>query len=199
MKGLFITLIICCLSTFNFAQNANQSNLGQNPEAQKLLDAAIEAGAFTGAAAGFMVDGKSTWSSGAGYSDEANKKEFDAQTKSRIASITKPMAAIAIMLFGNAIVNNTLITESTRKMMLQDTGLKTVGNIYGLGWYLYGQNPKYGNVFGQNDAQTGASAHLMILPDVKTSIIVLANTSGSMQRASNITVQLFDIAAKTRS
>ena len=99
-----------------------------------------------------------------------------------------------MLKFGDAVLNNSLIQASTFEMMTQNPGIKTQGSGYGMGWYLYGKNPKYGNVFGHTGAQTGASAFLMLLPEVKTSIIVLSNTSGAIQTVSDITVKLFDIA-----
>jgi CubicO group peptidase (beta-lactamase class C family) len=82
--------------------------------------------------------------------------------------------------------------------MISNPNLKAEGNGYGMGWYLYGENPNYGNVIGHNGSQTGASTFLMLLPEVKTTIIVLSNTSGAMQAISTITVKLFDIAHNAR-
>ena len=105
-----------------------------------------------------------------------------------------------LLKFGDAVINNTLIKPSTFNMMTENPNIKTEGNAYGLGWYLYGKNPNYGDVYGHSGTQTGASTFLMILPEQKTSIVVLANTSGAIQTVSNITIRLFDIAheAKTR-
>lgn len=99
-----------------------------------------------------------------------------------------------MLQFGEAIINHQLIKESSLALMIANSGLKKEGNGYGMGWYLYGENPKYGNVFGHTGAQIGASGQLMILPEVKTSIIVLSNTSGALRDVSMIAVQLFQIA-----
>ncbi len=101
-----------------------------------------------------------------------------------------------ILRFGDAILNFSLIKESTFKMMVENPNLKTQGNGYGLGLYLYGENPNYGNVYGHNGTQTGASTFLMLLPEQKTTIVVLSNTSGVIQTVSDITIKLFDIAAE---
>lgn len=103
-----------------------------------------------------------------------------------------------MLKFGDAVIQNTLISEATREMMFTDSGLKKEGNGYGLGWYRYGENPNYGPVYGHNGAQTGASAFLMLLPQAETSIIVLSNTSGAMQEVSNIIISLFDVAAMAK-
>jgi len=104
-----------------------------------------------------------------------------------------------MLRFGDAVLNNSLIKASTFKMMLENPNLKAEGNGYGFGWYLYGENPNYGNVVGHNGAQTGASTFLMLLPDQQTSIVVLANTSGAIQSAWNVTIQLFDISNEAKN
>ena len=103
-----------------------------------------------------------------------------------------------ILKFGQAILNNSLIEQSTLELMTTDSGLKKEGSGYGFGWYLYGNNPNYGPVFGHTGAQTGCSAMFMLLPEEQTTIIVLSNTSGAMQAVSNIAVQLFGVAAKAK-
>lgn len=100
-----------------------------------------------------------------------------------------------MLKFGRAVINNDLIKANTLEEMLQNPGIRKEGNPYGFGWFLYGENPKYGNVFGHGGAQTGASAQMMILPKEKTAIVVLSNTSGANQEATNLSIQLFDIAA----
>ena len=101
-----------------------------------------------------------------------------------------------MLKFGDAILNNSLIKESTFRMMTEDPKLKIQGNGYGFGWYLYGENPNYGNVYGHNGTQTGASTFLMLLPEQKTTIVVLSNTSGAIQTVTTITIKLFDISAE---
>lgn len=104
-----------------------------------------------------------------------------------------------VLKFGQAVINNDLIKASTLAMMLENSGLKKEGNPYGFGWYLYGENPKYGNVFGHTGTQVGCSAQLMLLPDQKTVVIALCNTSNSMQSISKLSVQLFDIAVAAKN
>ena len=100
-----------------------------------------------------------------------------------------------LLRFGDAVVNGTLISTASLMEMLKDPGLKKQGNGYGLGWYLYGEDPKYGSLFGHNGSQTGASTYLMLLPDRGISIVVLSNTSGAMQAVSDITTGLIDPVA----
>ncbi len=104
-----------------------------------------------------------------------------------------------MLKFGDAVLDGTLIEPSTLQRMLVDPGLKREGNGYGLGWYLFGENPKYGPVFGHNGSQTGASTFLMLLPEQGASVVVLSNTSGAMRAVTDITIALFDIVAEAKA
>lgn len=100
-----------------------------------------------------------------------------------------------VLKFGNAVLNGSLIKKETLAQMIIDAGLKKEGNGYGLGWYLYGENPTYGNVFGHNGAQLGCTSLLLLLPEQDTAVAVLSNTSGAMQEVFSIGMRLFDIAS----
>jgi len=104
-----------------------------------------------------------------------------------------------VLKFGDAILKNTLIKASTLQMMVEDSGLKKEGNGYGLGWYLYGENEKYGNIVGHNGAQLGCSTFLFLLPEQNISTIVISNTSGALKDISNIAVQLFNLAGDSKN
>ena len=99
-----------------------------------------------------------------------------------------------LLKFGNAVLDHTLIKESTLQMMIVDSGLKKEGNGYGFGWYLYGDNPKHGNVFGHTGTQLGASTMLFIVPDKNICSVTVANTSGIWKEVFGIAFRLFDIA-----
>ena len=99
-----------------------------------------------------------------------------------------------LLRYGDAILTFKLIKEATFNMMIENPNIKTEGEGYGMAWYLYGENPNYGEVYGHNGAQTGASTFLMLLPEQKTVIVVLSNTSGALQSVTDITIKLFDIA-----
>lgn len=101
-----------------------------------------------------------------------------------------------ILKFGQAVLNHRLVNAETLKQMWENTGLKTWGNPYGLGWYLYGENPVHGPVYGHSGAQAGSSAQLMILPQAGLVTCVLSNTAGANRAVSEISVKLFDLAAK---
>lgn len=103
-----------------------------------------------------------------------------------------------LLKFGQAVLDHRLVKASTLEMMLTDPGIRQGGNPYSMGWFLYGMNPKYGNVIGHSGEQTGASGQLMLLPEVNTAIVVLANTSGAWREAFQLSVRLFDIAAEAQ-
>lgn len=66
-------------------------------KADTLLNQAIELGEHAGLSAGIYGNGKILWSAGAGMSDLDKKTPANAQMIHRIASISKPMTAIAIL------------------------------------------------------------------------------------------------------
>ncbi|MEL6557165.1 MAG: serine hydrolase domain-containing protein [Bacteroidota bacterium] len=99
-----------------------------------------------------------------------------------------------LIKFGNALLNNELLKRSTFEMMLEDPKIRKEGNGYGFGWFLYGVNPECGNVIGHSGHQNGASTQLMILPEINTVIVVLANTSGTWQQVVNTSVSFFKSA-----
>ena len=95
-----------------------------------------------------------------------------------------------MLKFGNAVINNTLVKETTLKMMLQNDGLKDHGNPYAYGWFLYGGKENPSKVFGHSGGQTGSSAQFLMSLESKTVIVVLANTSGSWGDAIGLSVDL---------
>lgn len=107
-----------------------------------------------------------------------------------------------LLKFGDAVLNNSLISKETIAQMSTDTGLKKEGNPYGFGWYLYSDtfgalDSKYNNSFGHTGGQIGTSALLLLLPEQNTSIVVMSNTSGALQEVFNISAQIIGIAKKS--
>ena len=104
-----------------------------------------------------------------------------------------------LLLFGQAILDNALISEATRALMWSDPGVrpKESGNGYSMGWFLYGKNEKHGMVYGHSGGQTGSSAQLFVLPDENVVAVMIANTSGSWQEVYSYSVSLFHLAAKS--
>jgi len=83
-----------------------------------------------------------------------------------------------LLNFGQAVLENKLISKESLDLMITDTGLKKEGNGYGMGWYLYGENPKYGNVIGHSGGQLGCSSFIFLFPEDKVVTVALSNTSG---------------------
>lgn len=102
-----------------------------------------------------------------------------------------------LLKFGNALMDGTLISSASFEQMLTSGGVETGGNAYGLGLYLYGENPKHGNVAGHTGEQTGTASVLILMPEVKSVIVVMSNTSGALREAFQLTVRLFQLAPST--
>lgn len=66
-------------------------------KANKIIDGYMAANNFLGVSAGLYIENCGTYLSGAGFSNKADKKRTNSNILGRIASITKPMTAIAIM------------------------------------------------------------------------------------------------------
>jgi len=82
-----------------------------------------------------------------------------------------------LLKFGQAILKNELVSQESLDLMWTDSGLKKEGNPYGMGWFLYGEHPEYGNVYGHGGSQTGASNQFMIYPDEGLVTVMMSNTS----------------------
>ncbi|WP_456438209.1 serine hydrolase domain-containing protein [Psychroserpens sp.] len=102
--------------------------------------------------------------------------------------------AADLLIFGNALLNNTLISEDILLLMTEHHSLEKVNNGYGFGFYLYGKQPNEGTIYGHSGAQTGSSAQLFVIPSLKTVIIVASNTSRSGSEVSTVAGQLIDIS-----
>ncbi|PSR14002.1 MAG: hypothetical protein DA408_06975 [Bacteroidetes bacterium] len=100
-----------------------------------------------------------------------------------------------LLRFGQAILNDALLAPATRALLFTDPGVDTKQNPYGMGWFLYGDNPNYGPVYGHSGEQTGAAAQLMLLPEQHAVIVVMANTSQTWRDVFQLSVQLFPLAA----
>lgn len=83
-----------------------------------------------------------------------------------------------LLAFGNAVIENKLIKENTLALMTTNNGLKKEGNPQGFGWFLYGGKPNHAAIIGHSAGQTGVSGQFFIIPQRKTVLVVLANTSG---------------------
>ena len=92
------SILIVFLVLFTACKKDNAFFEGEIPtEGKALLEKAIETEVTVGIAAGYSINGKVEWQEGAGESDSDNNITFTPNTLTRIASIAKPMTAVAIM------------------------------------------------------------------------------------------------------
>lgn len=103
-----------------------------------------------------------------------------------------------MLRFGEAIINHELISEETFQMMIQKSAVEKAGNPYGLGWFMYGGKENHRDCIGHSGEQTGVSAQLMILPTKNMVVAVMSNTSGSWEKAIQLSVQLIQLAKEKK-
>ncbi|WP_298904765.1 serine hydrolase [uncultured Psychroserpens sp.] len=101
-----------------------------------------------------------------------------------------------LILFGNALLNNSLISAETFKLMTQHHSLEKINNGYGLGFYLYGKQPEEGSIIGHNGAQRGTSTQLFVVPSKNVVIVVVSNTSGAIKEVQTVAGNLINIALR---
>ncbi|MEQ9467276.1 MAG: serine hydrolase domain-containing protein [Ekhidna sp.] len=82
-----------------------------------------------------------------------------------------------LMKFGNAVLDYKFITEFSHNEMMKIGFPLEQGNPYGLGWFLYGSKGQEHMIFGHEGGQYGANTQLIIIPKIKSTIVVLSNTS----------------------
>lgn len=96
-----------------------------------------------------------------------------------------------MLKFGNAVINNTFVKESTMDLMRQHHSLEKERNGYGFGWYLYNPKPDEGAIIGHSGEQTGSATQLLIVPSLKKVVVVLSNTSGTYKYVTPATFKIF--------
>ncbi len=102
-----------------------------------------------------------------------------------------------LLRFGQALMDGRLITAESLAMMQQVPDVdRGQNNPYGMGAFLYGDNPSFGPVIGHSAEQTGVSGQIMMMPDKKLTVVVLSNTARAWKDAVQLSVQLFPLAAQ---
>lgn len=81
----------------NFAESDLCDTKELESKANKLMNEQMASNNFLGVAAGLFIKGCGTYRSGAGFVDKSENKRASSDMLGRIASISKPMTAIAIM------------------------------------------------------------------------------------------------------
>ena len=82
-----------------------------------------------------------------------------------------------LLKFGNAILQNKLISETSLAEMVKIQSPRDDGNPYGLGWFLYGPHPHENLLIGHSGEQTGCSAQIFINRKRGSVVVTLTNTS----------------------
>lgn len=96
-----------------------------------------------------------------------------------------------LLKFGDAILQHKLIKATTFKKMIANPGIKTSGNPYGMGWFIYGDaDGANGRVIGHTGSQSGTSTYFQIYLDQKIVVAVLSNTSETNNEVIDVTNRL---------
>lgn len=99
-----------------------------------------------------------------------------------------------MLLFGNAVLENILVSGSTLDLMRQHHSLEKEANAYGFGWFLYNPKPNEGAIIGHSGEQSGSASQLFIIPSTKTVVVTLANTALSWKEVFVTTSRLMGIS-----
>ena len=102
-----------------------------------------------------------------------------------------------MLKFGNAVLDNVFVKESTLNLMILHHSLEKENNAYGFGWFLYAPKPNEGDIIGHPGGQTGNTSFLFIVPSKKTVSIILANTSRAQSSVDPIANQLLNLSVKS--
>ncbi len=98
-----------------------------------------------------------------------------------------------LLRFGEAIINNELISAESLALMLEKSAVGKRGNQYGFGWFLYGSKGYENEAFGHSGGQRGTSTQLMIIPSKGVVAAVMSNTSGAYKEVAGLSVDLIEI------
>jgi CubicO group peptidase (beta-lactamase class C family) len=102
-----------------------------------------------------------------------------------------------LLKFGNALLEEKLITKESLELMKVYQDVSYSDNKYGLGWYLYGTAPHEDAIIGHGGAHTGCTSQLLIVPETNTVAVVLSNTSNNSDDIFNLTSSLISLTGKT--
>jgi CubicO group peptidase (beta-lactamase class C family) len=97
MQHIILGLLFIFTGPWVNGQISPSAAIGDTALASSLVSEAIANNQSVGMAAGFSRDGKVVWTKGEGWRDEKSMIPFTPDTPTRIASLAKPMTAVAIM------------------------------------------------------------------------------------------------------
>jgi len=98
-----------------------------------------------------------------------------------------------LVLFGKALLNNTLISSSSFEQMIIDTKMKKEGNPYAMGWFIY-EDKDRGKIIGHAGGQAGTTTQMMIMLEKEVVVSVISNTRGQFGKVINMSFDLMQLA-----
>lgn len=145
---------------------------------------------------GIEVYGKSDTNSSKLYHKNKRKAKLSTQNNlsNRIPAGGFYTTITDVMSFGNAVLDNKLITKESFDIMRAISFNRQDGNKYGLGWFLYGQAGEEHEAIGHGGAQTGCNAQLLINVPEQIVVVCLSNTSGTGNGVIMKTIELIQKA-----
>jgi len=124
------------------------------------------------------------------------KDDFKTNISAKVPGGGIQSTAEDLLLFGKAILENTLIKEETRDLMITDSEMKKRGNPYAMGWFLYAKEDSLrGRIIGHSGAQAGTSTQLMILLDKGIVVSTISNTRRQWNQLFRMNEKLIELAA----
>jgi len=120
------------------------------------------------------------------------KKDISSNLSMKVPGGGIQSTAADLLKFGQAIIDNKLISKETLEKMFYDPKIKDMGNPNIMGFFLYADDEQ-GRIIGHNGSQPGANTLLLILLDKGIVISCLSNTRNG-GNPFGLAKQLFDLA-----
>jgi len=117
----------------------------QDKSPDELFNQITEENLAVGGSAAYSINGETVWQSAIGYADRNTKQPFELDTKVRMASIAKPMTALAVMqLVEQKLIDldepiQTYIPEYPKQPKTQITTRHLLSHTSGIGGYKNGK------------------------------------------------------------
>jgi len=102
-----------------------------------------------------------------------------------------------MLKFGNAVLDNVFVKESTLDLMREHHSLEKENNAYGFGWFLYAKKPNEGAIIGHPGGQIGCTSFLFIVPSKKAASVILANTSRAQSSVDPVANNLLSLSLES--
>lgn len=103
-----------------------------------------------------------------------------------------------LLKFGQALIENKLISKQTMEKMFYNPKIREGGNPYIMGFFLYADDER-GRIIGHSGSQVGSSTQFMILLDKGIVVSAMSNTRNTWAQVHNLCWQLIDMSLKKES